>query len=372
MSRGLLGLDRAAGDHLHLRCFALTFCLVLAGLTLTIGLVPNHALAEPAWQELWTDSFDHSMNEGWVLETWGTGDRIGVVPEGFEFKDRGAPRCANNVLYGRSPNHGLGHGFSAQTPGLIEMGLHPSADAYSIEFRYMVLNSDFCWTVPLASPDLTLVVSECTAGGQRARLGFVSKGMTDFQAIAELDVSVWHDFAIHVRRLPAPHTRVVTIMIDGEFIDRIEVNDPSEWNRGIAFMDLPALPYDVDAEDDVRSAPGACFGSGYWDDLRFRAFQEPGDVPDRSGRIATLDPNPFNPVTDLCTELQAATRLEVTVFDLKGRRIQTLHSGIHPAGPVRLRWDGRDARGRQVSSGVYLVRVMTPDETRIARGVLVR
>ena len=98
MSRGFIGLGRAAGDHLHQFCSATTSWLVLACLALTIGLVPTHALAEPAWQELWSDNFDHSINDGWDLEPFTAIDRVGVVPEGFEFEDRGAARCENNVL----------------------------------------------------------------------------------------------------------------------------------------------------------------------------------------------------------------------------------------------------------------------------------
>ena len=76
--------------------------------------------------------------------------------------------------------------------------------------------------------------------------------------------------------------------------------------------------------------------------------------------------------TNLHMQLETAVSLDVTVFDIRGRRVQSLHSGIHPAGPVALRWDGRDAHGREVSSGVYLIRVVTPADTRIVRGVLVR
>ena len=71
-------------------------------------------------------------------------------------------------------------------------------------------------------------------------------------------------------------------------------------------------------------------------------------------------------------QLDAAVSLDVVVFDLRGRRVRALHSGIHPAGPVEIRWNGRDETDREVSSGVYAVRVTTPDISRVVRAVLVR
>ena len=85
-----------------------------------------------------------------------------------------------------------------------------------------------------------------------------------------------------------------------------------------------------------------------------------------------LTNNPFNPLTTISMELDAATPLQAVVFDVRGRRVRELFAGNHPAGPVRLQWNGQDDRGRAVSSGTYLFRITTPTETRVARAVLVR
>jgi hypothetical protein len=47
---------------------------------------------------------------------------------------------------------------------------------------------------------------------------------------------------------------------------------------------------------------------------------------------------------------------EVAVFDLSGRRVQTVDSGMAPVGRFSAKWDLRDARGRPVDGGVYFVR----------------
>ncbi len=379
MSRDNLGLDRVAGGRPHHSSWQLTTGLVLMGLAFSIGLMCDQALADPVWQDLWTDNFDHSMNDGWEIILPSPSDRLDVRPEDAYDISKGAQRCdpENNVLYGSSLDCGTGHGFAACSPSLRDMGLKLEATAYSIGFRYLVPNANFCWTVPLSSPDVNLVISECTAGGTLARLGVVDERMLNFRQIAEIEIGVWKDFTIHVRRLMTRDVRVVTILIDGEFIDRFQVSARQDLDRGFAFVDLPGTPVEieaseVDAENPPQPFSNGCFGSGVWDDVQFSAFQEPDAIEDRSDRLFHCDPNPFNPSTTVHFQLDSAVPLDVTVFDVRGRRVNTLYDGVHEAGPVELRWDGRDQYGREVSSGVYLIRVATPNKQRVVRGVLVR
>jgi hypothetical protein len=70
-------------------------------------------------------------------------------------------------------------------------------------------------------------------------------------------------------------------------------------------------------------------------------------------------PNPFNPMTTLSFRLDAPARGELAIFDLSGRRIATLAEGVFLAGEHDLRWQGLDAAGRAVPSGVYVARLST-------------
>jgi hypothetical protein len=371
MSQQDTGIDRGAGRRFH-HCPTLrTSLLVLMGLALLTVLIPADTNAEVRWQELWAEDFDHSMNDGWALQTYGVGDRVEVVAEGFEDPDRGPRRIPNNVLYGKSLNRRAGYGFSARTPSFKDLGLDEYAYAYTIDFRYKVLNSDFCWTLPLASPDLMLVISECTVGGDRARLGIVDQHFRNFRGITEITVGVWHDFSITVRPMGASDSRQISIYIDDVLVDQRMHTQRNSYD-GVVFMDLPAFPVNTSSPDPLPDIPGAYFGSGYWDDIRIRALQEDRIDTGKPVRDVHVDPNPFNPATTIRMQLEAASSLDVVVFDLRGRRVRALHSGIHPAGPVELRWNGRDETGREVSSGVYMVRVMTPELSRVVRAVLVR
>ncbi len=50
--------------------------------------------------------------------------------------------------------------------------------------------------------------------------------------------------------------------------------------------------------------------------------------------------------------MQAEARL--TIYGLLGRTVRTLVAQKQPAGTHSAVWDGRDNRGRQLASGVYV------------------
>ena len=75
------------------------------------------------------------------------------------------------------------------------------------------------------------------------------------------------------------------------------------------------------------------------------------------GRLHAPTPNPFNPRTRLGFDLPVDGRVELRIFDLRGRRVRAIDLGPRPAGSHEVVWDGRDDGGRQLASAVYLVRL---------------
>jgi M6 family metalloprotease-like protein len=65
------------------------------------------------------------------------------------------------------------------------------------------------------------------------------------------------------------------------------------------------------------------------------------------------DPNPFNPLTRIRFSLPTRSRVTLTVYDIRGKRVTTLLDGIHDAGVNEIIWDGRNAHGAPVATGVY-------------------
>ncbi|HEX5130961.1 MAG TPA: hypothetical protein VFX92_00590 [Candidatus Krumholzibacteria bacterium] len=97
-----------------------------------------------------------------------------------------------------------------------------------------------------------------------------------------------------------------------------------------------------------------------------------GPVPLAFDRV-TVVPNPFNPETAIRFALPARTTVTASVYSVDGKLVRTLaKERAFNAGPAELRWNGLDDRGASVASGIYFVRVRTPEGEHIARAVLLK
>ena len=68
-------------------------------------------------------------------------------------------------------------------------------------------------------------------------------------------------------------------------------------------------------------------------------------------------PNPFNPTTTISYSVPETGMTSVKVFNLKGQMINTLVNKEVAAGSQTITWNGKDASGNAVASGLYFVRV---------------
>ncbi len=85
--------------------------------------------------------------------------------------------------------------------------------------------------------------------------------------------------------------------------------------------------------------------------------------------LAQNYPNPFNPVTTIRYQIPAGStgRVELTLYDLLGRRIRRLVQEEARAGYYQIDWDGRDDQGQMTSSGVYMYILSSPDQHMVRK-----
>ncbi|MCP4290680.1 MAG: T9SS type A sorting domain-containing protein [bacterium] len=111
-----------------------------------------------------------------------------------------------------------------------------------------------------------------------------------------------------------------------------------------------------------------CLHLGYPDDL---------SGVDENGLPSVLAlngnyPNPFNPMTTISFDLPRSTKVDLEVFDLRGRKVQTLVSETMIGGQHNVVWNGTDNSGRQVSSGTYFYRLQADGKSLTNKMLLLK
>ena len=83
-------------------------------------------------------------------------------------------------------------------------------------------------------------------------------------------------------------------------------------------------------------------------------------------------PNPFNPQTTIGFSLPGSEHVRLDIYDIGGRSVQRLIDSPMQAGYHRTEWNGKDAHGRTVASGVYFYRLTVGKQTSTKKMILLR
>ena len=109
----------------------------------------------------------------------------------------------------------------------------------------------------------------------------------------------------------------------------------------------------------------------------FRYYPEGTVAADRDVSAAPTHlhpavPNPFNPSTTIGYTLEKDGHTAISVYDVSGRHIRDLVSGLVTEGYHEVTWNGRDSGGREAASGVYFYRLKTAGVVETRKMVLLR
>ena len=89
-------------------------------------------------------------------------------------------------------------------------------------------------------------------------------------------------------------------------------------------------------------------------------------------RLAQNYPNPFNPTTTIAFSLPSNARVQLSIFNVLGQEVLTLMDAQMSAGEHEVVWNGDDASGRSVTSGVYFYRLTTDQFNETKKMILMK
>jgi len=81
-------------------------------------------------------------------------------------------------------------------------------------------------------------------------------------------------------------------------------------------------------------------------------------------------PNPFNPTTTIKFLIPEKSKVELTIYNIKGQKIKTLIHNEFAKGSHSIVWNGDDESEEPVSSGVYLYKLNVNGKTEVIRKCL--
>jgi hypothetical protein len=83
-------------------------------------------------------------------------------------------------------------------------------------------------------------------------------------------------------------------------------------------------------------------------------------------------PNPFNSNTKIIYSMPKPARVVLKIYNVLGQEIKTLVDEIKPAGKHTLNWDGKDATGLYVSSGIYFYKIKVGNFEKTKKMILLQ
>jgi len=90
------------------------------------------------------------------------------------------------------------------------------------------------------------------------------------------------------------------------------------------------------------------------------------------GLPIAIHPNPFNASTTIGFDCRTPSNVNVSVYDLHGRRVFVIADKHFDSGHHDLQWHGTNQEGRSLASGTYMIRVSTLNQSVTQRSILIK
>lgn len=128
-------------------------------------------------------------------------------------------------------------------------------------------------------------------------------------------------------------------------------------------------------QPDAGTLTGGSYvlAGGFWfGGTAISSVQPPAAPAILQTRLDPVSPNPCRGSTTVSFSLATPQVVRAEIFDVRGTRVRTILSGPRPAGVYRAVWNGADDSGKQLASGIYLLRFGIGNEEKLQKIALLR
>jgi hypothetical protein len=239
-----------------------------------------------------------------------------------------------------------------------------NADAYLAKFD---TNGNHAWSQPFGDGHNERAYSVATDASGNVAIGGHFFDTIDFghDVLAANPIDFW------AARFDGDGNHLWSQRFD---VANLGLPNDQEYSISVAMNVYGDMAFAGSFKDTVDCGGGARLGSGGWDIFAVKFGTPPTAV--RSAIAAEPEfnvyPNPFNPRTSIVYSTLEPGLVNARVYDVTGRHIKTLASGIQEARRHVAVWNGRDDNGRDVASGIYFVRLETRRRTATKKVVLLK
>ncbi|HDR05879.1 MAG TPA: DUF1565 domain-containing protein, partial [Candidatus Marinimicrobia bacterium] len=91
-----------------------------------------------------------------------------------------------------------------------------------------------------------------------------------------------------------------------------------------------------------------------------------------SFRLNPVYPNPFNATLTIPLEIGKSEMLTLSIYNITGQRVYEQDLSRLSSGRYEIHWSGKDEAGRNLSSGLYLIRLSSPALIQTQKAVLMK
>jgi hypothetical protein len=163
-------------------------------------------------------------------------------------------------------------------------------------------------------------------------------------------------------------TEILAYLEEEHFGEEIEIVFGYKSGKKSSMSDFAVVNSITQSLDYVRLIPRR--GVSYYH-VKFESDKNSETIPPFI-QLQQNFPNPFNPVTQIDFYLSHDENITLSIYNIRGQLVRELYSGDLSAGKHTLTWDGVDSTYKPVSSGIYLYRLNTTNDSIIKKMTLIK